>query len=69
MRRLTFAILLVGLVAVPVAAQGSLTVGIDQDSRGEWSSIVTRFESETGIRVLLQGYSPVSYTHLTLPTN
>ncbi len=48
---------LLGLLSAGALAQSALTVGIDQATRANWDAIATRFQTTTGVKVLLQPYS------------
>ena len=56
MKRILAILLLSLLIAVPVLARSSLTVGIEQNSRDQWESIVASFEDKTGIDVTLHPF-------------
>ncbi|MCD5415975.1 S8 family serine peptidase, partial [Candidatus Bipolaricaulota bacterium] len=56
MKRIGMLLLLCVLLAVPAIAQTALTVGVDQTTRDQWNTTITRFQAETGIRVLLRPY-------------
>ncbi|MCX6096311.1 MAG: hypothetical protein NT125_06295, partial [Candidatus Bipolaricaulota bacterium] len=48
---------LLSLLSAGALAQSALTVGIDQATRANWDAIATRFQTTTGVKVLLQPYS------------
>ena len=56
-RIVLLAIILLGCGASVLCAQESIVVGIDQDTRAEWSAVADSFEERTGLKVTFQPYS------------
>lgn len=54
-------ILLLGLLTIPVGAQSTLTVGIDQATRDAWTALASQFQAETGIKVTLHPYPQTDF--------
>jgi len=62
MKRLVLlVILLVGLLSIPIGAQSTLTVGIDQVTRELWTAVAAEFQDETGMRVSFRPYPQVDF--------
>jgi hypothetical protein len=60
-RLVLLTILLLGLLTIPVGAQSTLTVGIDQATRDEWTALTSQFQAETGIKVTLHPYPQTNF--------
>ena len=62
MKRLVLlVILLVGLLSIPIDAQSTLNVGIDQSTRESWTAVAAEFQDETGMRVSFRPYPQVDF--------
>jgi len=56
-RIVLLAMILLGCGVSVLSAPESIVVGIDQDTRAEWTAIADSFEEQTGLRVTFQPYS------------
>ena len=67
MKRLVLlVILLMVSLSIPLGAQSTLNVGIDQTTRASWTEIAAEFQGRTGVRVSFRPYPQANFAQLNV---